>query len=358
MKALGLIAFLLASAGEAGAHPVPFSYLDIHVVSRSLDVTLIAHVFDVAHDLGISPPERLLDDVVLKAEGARISALVAGRVRMSADGGALAGGDWSAPEALVDRQSLQLTAHYDVARPPGHVTLNASLFPYDPAHQTFVNVYDGDDLRSQAILDAHRTAFDYFPGSRQGVFAVVRRFVPDGIRHIVIGPEHVLFFAGLLLLGGTAGQRVAMVMAFTLGHTVTLSLAALHILAPPSRLIEPAVALTLVYVGVDNLLVRGGPDMRAWIAVAFGCIHGFGFANALRAMDLPGRVLVWSLTAASVGLVIGQSIVVLLAGAAFQVIRSRSVRADRQLARAGSFVVMAAGTFWFIQRVFFSGGIS
>jgi hypothetical protein len=174
----------------------------------------------------------------------------------------------------------------------------------------------------------------------------------------VIGPEHVLFLAGLLLVGGTLRQRVALVMAFTLGHTVTLALATSNILAPSSHLVDPAVALTLVYVGVDNLLVRGGPDMRGWIALAFGSIHGFGFASTMRTMDLPGRTLFWSLAAASVGLVIGQSVVVIAAGAAFQAIRSRSPWADRQFALAGSVVVMAAGTFLFIQRVFFSGGIS
>ena len=90
------------------------------------------------------------------------------------------------------------------------------------------------------------------------------------------------------------------VTAFTVAHSITLSLAALNLVSPPARLIEPAIALSIVYVGADNLLVRDGRDVRAWIAFAFGFIHGFGFANVLREMDLPTRALGWSPTLHSV----------------------------------------------------------
>ena len=70
------------------------------------------------------------------------------------------------------------------------------MFPYDPMHQTFVNVYEGDTLTSQMILDGKHPHLDYFAGSRQGVTAVVRKFVPAGIHHILIGPDHLLFLVG------------------------------------------------------------------------------------------------------------------------------------------------------------------
>jgi len=143
------------------------------------------------------------------------------------------------------------------------------------------------------------------------------------------------------------------VSAFTLGHSITLSLAALNLVAPPARVIEPAIALSIVYVGADNLLIKGGRDVRAWIAFAFGFIHGFGFANVLREMDLPARALGWSLFAFNVGVEIGQLLVVSIVATAFAALRSRSETAGRQLAFAGSVVVMAAGAFWFIERVFF-----
>jgi len=113
-----------------------------------------------------------------------------------------------------------------------------------------------------------------------------------------------------------------------------------------------------VYVGADNLLVRDGRDVRAWIALTFGFIHGFGFASVLREMDLPSRALGWSLFSFNLGVEIGQLMVVVPVAFAFSLLRSRSEAAGRRLAVAGSLVVVAAGAFWFIQRVFFPGGIS
>jgi hypothetical protein len=75
------------------------------------------------------------------------------------------------------------------------VKITGSLFPYDANHKTFVNVYEGDAL-TQAILDRSKTTFEYFAGTRQGTFAVVRKFLPSGIHHILIGPDHLLFLIG------------------------------------------------------------------------------------------------------------------------------------------------------------------
>jgi hydrogenase/urease accessory protein HupE len=238
------------------------------------------------------------------------------------------------------------------------VGVTTSLFPYDPQHQTFLNFYERDEVVTQAILDRNRTAFDHFMGTRQGVWAVVRRFLPSGIHHILIGPDHLLFLVGLLLLGGSIRQLTFVVTAFTLAHSITLSLAALDIYSPPAYLVEPAIALSIVYVGADNLMVKGGRDMRAWIAFAFGFIHGFGFANVLRAMDLPGRALGWSLLSFNLGVEVGQLLVVVAVAAALAALRARSEVAGRRLAVAGSVVVMIAGAYWFIQRVFFPGGMA
>ena len=184
---------------------------------------------------------------------------------------------------------------------------------------------------------------------------MVRQFIPAGVHHILIGPDHLLFLVGLLLLGGSIRQLLIVVTAFTLAHSITLSLAALNIVSPPARIIEPAIALSIVYVGADNLLARGGRDVRAWIAFAFGFIHGFGFANVLREMDLPARALGWSLFSFNLGVEFGQLLVVVAVAAALTAVRSRSEMAGRQVAFAGSIVVIAAGAFWFIQRVFFPG---
>src|SRR5262249_54971682 len=140
-------------------------------------------------------------------------------------------------------------------------------------------------------------------------------------------------------------------------HSVTLSLAALNLINPPARIIEPAIALSIVFVGADNLLVKGGRDVRAWIAFGFGFVHGFGFASVLREMGLPSRALGWSLFSFNVGVEIGQLLVVGTVASLLAMLRARSQRAGQQLAVAGSIVVVAAGAFWFVQRVFFPGRI-
>jgi hydrogenase/urease accessory protein HupE len=355
---IGFALALLGLATPAAAHPVPFSYVDVRVDPAGLDVTIVAHVYDVAHDLGIEPVERLLEPAVLASRAEAITTLLRNRIQLLGDGRPLDAGSWSAPEALPERQSIQVRARVATGRPLGVLTVNASLFPYDPQHQTFLNLYERGVITSQAILSRSSGQYEYFGGTRQGVVAVMRKFVPAGVHHILIGPDHLLFLVGLLLLGGSTRRLLLVVTAFTVAHSITLSLAALNIVTPPASMVEPAIALSIVYVGADNLMVRGGRDVRGWIAFAFGFIHGFGFANVLREMDLPGRALGWSLFSFNVGVEIGQLFVVVAVASALALLRRRSEAAGRRLVFAGSMVVIAAGTFWFIQRVFFSGGMA
>jgi hydrogenase/urease accessory protein HupE len=352
-----LLSAVLAWAAPVAAHPVPFSYLDVQLEGSTVDVSLVAHIFDLAHDLQVTPSERLLDPSLVAARQTAMQAMLAPRLRIAADGRTLVG-EWTGLEILRERQSLRFHIRYPVISPPGAIAVDTVMFPYDPMHQTFVNVYEGETLTSQMILDGKHPHLDYFAGSRQGVLAVVRKFVPAGIHHILIGPDHLLFLVGLLLLGGSIRQLLVVVTSFTVAHSITLSLAALNIVTPPARLIEPAIALSIVYVGADNILAKGGRDVRGWIAFTFGFIHGFGFASVLREMDLPRRALGWSLFSFNIGVEIGQLFVVVLVATAFSMLRERSEWSRRHLAFAGSVVVMAAGAFWFVQRVFFPGGLS
>ena len=351
----GMLVVLFVAA-PAAAHPVPFSYLDLRIQPGAIEGSLVVHMFDAAHDLNVDRPEQLL-----QADGARryaraLADLLAPRFTVSADGRPLQA-KWVGLETIPDRQSIRLKLTFPIAGSPGTLAVTAHMFPYDPQHQTFLNVYEGSAL-TQMIMDGAHDRVEYFAGTRQGALAVVKKFLPAGVHHILVGPDHLLFLVGLLLLGGTIRQLAVVVTSFTVAHSITLSLAALNIVSPPARLIEPAIALSIVYVGADNLLVREGRDVRAWIAFAFGFIHGFGFANVLREMDLPARALGWSLFSFNVGVEIGQLLVVVLVASALAWLRARSESAGRQLAFAGSIVVIAAGAFWFIQRVFFPGGIS
>jgi len=350
-RILILVAILLLAAPVL-AHPVPFSYLDVQLQPGTIEGSLTVHIYDLAHDLQITPMEQLLESSVVAEREAAIHNLLSPRFGLAADGHSLSP-EWLQWEILKERQSVRFHLRYSNVAAPGVVSISAKMFAYDPQHQTFVNVYERDALTSQMILDINHTQTEYFAGTRQGVLAVIRKFIPAGIHHILIGPDHLLFLVGLLLLGGSIRRLAMVVTSFTIAHSVTLSLAALNILSPPARIIEPAIALSIVYVGADNLLAQGGRDVRAWIAFAFGFIHGFGFANVLREMELPARALGWSLFSFNFGVEIGQLLVVVPVASAFAVIRSRGEWARRQLVYAGSVVVIAAGSFWFVQRVFF-----
>jgi hydrogenase/urease accessory protein HupE len=363
IKRTGLTAFLTllslsGIAAPAMAHPVPFSYIDVRIDQGAIELTIVAHIFDVAHEIGIDPADRLLDSSVLGSQSVAVVELLRNHLQIAADGRLLIDGIWASPEALADQQSIRLRARFETNNRPGSVTLTADLFPYDPTHQTFVNFYEGPVLTSQVILDRTHRQFDYFVGDRQGVLAVIRKFVPAGIHHILIGPDHLLFLIGLLLLGGSLRRLLVVISAFTVAHSITLSLAALNLVTPPSRIIEPAIALSIVYVGIDNLMVGRGRDVRAWIAFAFGFIHGFGFASVLREMNLPTRALGWSLFSFNLGVEVGQLFVVVVVASALMALRSRNEAASRRVAFAGSVAVILAGAFWFVQRVFFPGGIA
>jgi len=342
---------LLGVAHAASAHPSPFSYLDIDLRPGAVEGSLVVHIMDVAHDLQITPQEQLLDPAFLDTRRVAIGALLSPRLQISVSGRVLVP-EWTTVEALPDQQAIRLRFRLPAAG-AGSVSFQPNLFPYDPLHQSFVNVYEDGELRQQFVLAGNGTPKTYYAGTTQGALAVMRTFIPSGIQHILIGPDHILFLIGLLLLGGGWKALLKIVTAFTIGHSITLSLAALGFLSPPARIIEPAIALSIIFVGADNLVRGGGRDVRAWIALTFGLVHGFGFANVLREFGLPREALGWSLFSFNVGVEIGQLTIVLVVASLLAAIRRRRSDLALQIAYAGSVVVIAAGSYWFVERVFF-----
>jgi hydrogenase/urease accessory protein HupE len=348
-----VLSALAAAASPAAAHPAPFSYVDLTLGERAVDVTISAHVFDVAHELGLASPDSLLDPSFVAGHGDDILARLAPRLQIATDGRALSCRSSEPPVAVAEQQTIRFRLACATEQAPGVVHLRVALFPYDPAHQTFLNLYERGALQAQAVLDRDHPTFESFAGTRQGALAVAERFLPAGIHHILIGPDHLLFLVGLLLLGGSVRKLALVVTAFTLAHSLTLSLAVLGVFSPPARIVEPAIALSIVYVGIDNLLVRRGRDLRPWIALGFGLVHGLGFASVLREMDLPRRALAWSLVSFNAGVEIGQLAVVVAVASALAALRAKSERASQLIAVAGSVVVVVAGSFWFVQRLLF-----
>jgi hydrogenase/urease accessory protein HupE len=355
-SALRVVAFaaaLFAGTVPAAAHDAPFSYLDLDIQDQVIHATLLIHIIDAAAVLDAESSEALLDQERAEALLPRLTPLLEERMRLEVDGEALVP-EWLSIEAEPNQQALLLRFAFTVPR-PGALNVWAHFFPYDPPHQTFVNVFEFDDIRQQSIFDANSESQIYFSGTTQGSLAVLSVFIPSGVQHIMIGPDHILFLVGLLLLGGGWISLVRIVTAFTVGHSITLSLAALNIIDAPAQIIEPAIALSIVFVGADNLVRGEGRDVRAWIALVFGLVHGFGFANVLREFGLPSEALGWSLFSFNVGVELGQLGIVLVVASLLALIRQRSVVWAERVATVGSFVVIAAGTYWFIERVFLTG---
>jgi hydrogenase/urease accessory protein HupE len=348
-----LVVLFVWLAATAYAHPAPFSYLDLRLDHGQMEATLTAHLIDLAHELNVTPPEALLGASLAESKKEALLNLLRSRLRLEADNRTL---DFELLriEAAPDRQALALHLRFPATAAPGALRVQCLLFPYDPQHQSFLNIYEGGALAHQEILDKDHTIFNYFSRGRQSAWAVVKTFLPSGIFHIFAGPDHVLFLVGLLLLGGSLLRLLTIVTAFTLAHSITLSLAALDVVDMPARLIEPAIALSIIYVGIDNLMVgKSGRDVRAWIAFFFGLIHGFGFASVLREFGLPRQALGWSLFSFNLGVEIGQVCIVVVVASLLAGLRRRNETLGRRVAILGSVCVILAGSYWFIQRVFF-----
>jgi hypothetical protein len=232
---------------------------------------------------------------------------------------------WQPIGTLPEQDSLLFSFALNGTDANNRVAINTILFPHDPNHQIFVNIYKDGRLERQAVLDANRPRIEHYTGDTQGRMAVLGAFVVTGVEHILIGPDHLPFLLGLLLLSGTLWRLTGIVTAFALGHSITLSLAALDWLRQSPAIVEPLIALGVVVVGVDNLLVHQrrisapgsakSADLRPWLVVVFGLIHGFGFgfAAVLREIGLPQGAVAWSLAGFNAGVELGQLAIVAVA---------------------------------------------
>ena len=178
-------------------------------------------------------------------------------------------------------------------------------------------------------------------------------FVLLGFRHIFSGYDHLFFLTGLLLVVARWPQLIAIVTCFTAGHSLTLALATLGIVNPPGRLTEPLIALTIVFVGVENYLRKGEPPKGRWlVTLLFGMVHGFGFASVLRELGVgtDGRSIAAPLLGFNIGVELGQLV---FAAGVLPLCWWLRKRPDftRVWAPALSLIIAALGACWFIQRV-------
>src|SRR5258707_432931 len=131
-------------------------------------------------------------------------------------------------------------------------------------------------------------------------------FIAMGAEHILSGPDHLLFLLALLALARGFWPIVRIVTGFTIAHSITLSLAALGVVEVPSRIVEPLIAATIIWVALENLVAPARTRWRWLIAALFGLIHGLGFASGLTELGLPRDAMVRALIGFNVGVEVGQ----------------------------------------------------
>ncbi len=364
---LGILLWCVAS--YAAAHKPSDSYLTLQVGGERVAVQWDIALRDLDLALGLDADG---DDRItwgeLRARHEAIETYALARLRVEADGAVCPAGGVT---HLVDQHSdggyavLRFDARCPAA--PARLALRyVLLFDLDAQHKGLVQVTSEGRTFSRVFSEDSRTVEIALGDGASGTASAFLSYVREGIVHIAIGFDHVLFLVSLLLPAVLVrrdgrwhpadGARAAaidvgkVVTAFTAAHSLTLTAATLGAVSLPSRWVESAIAASVVIVALDNL--RPMLPLARWhAAFLFGLVHGLGFASVLGDLGLPPGALALSLLGFNLGVELGQLAIV----AAFLPLAwtMRAGRVYRQgVFAAGSVGVAAVATTWFVERAF------
>jgi HupE / UreJ protein len=177
-------------------------------------------------------------------------------------------------------------------------------------------------------------------------------FLGLGVKHIWTGYDHLLFLFGLLIATKRFVASLKVITCFTLAHSITLAVATLSRVEFPGRIVEPLIAASIVYVGIENLVRHGDPARRGLLTFAFGLIHGFGFASVLRELGIdamPGGVAL-PLFSFNLGVELGQIAVAAALLPLLWKLKAKPAFATRWMP-AGSVIVALLGGYWLVERL-------
>jgi hypothetical protein len=332
-------------AVAVAAHPANVAHARITIVETMVEVALSMNLFEV--DLVLSLDRDLdgrVDAGELAARRADVAAYLRRTVGVSAGGRELAGelGHLQVGRSADGRAVIEATLTFRTEHPRRDLAVRCEpLSELGGDHTTLARIDAGG--RSQEFVFRRGVTYGHAPG----VVATALEFLKLGMLHIVIGYDHLAFLLGLLLTGASLPAVVKMVTAFTAAHSITLSLAVLDVVRLDPILVEIGIALSIVYVAVDNLSGRTR-DGRWLVSFVFGLVHGFGFAVVLQELRLPSSGLVTSLLSFNVGVELAQiALVAVIVPALYGLTRTRL---HAPLTRAASAVILSLGLFWLYQR--------
>jgi hypothetical protein len=365
-----LVACLLAGLVAEGAlaHKPSDSYLTLRASERELsgqwDIALrdleLAIGLDADGDAAITWGE-------LRAQRGAVFAYALARLRLETSGAAC---DLQPLGLRADRHSDGAYAVLDFRANCGAAVDALSvayslLFDLDAQHRGLLR-FESASGGENAIFSTDLRERSLEPSAPPGAWSGFSDYVREGVWHIAIGADHVLFLVSLLLpavfrregarwvpvasLGAAAGDAARVVTAFTAAHSITLALATLGLVSLPSRWVESAIAASVAIAALHNLFPIF-ERARTRMAFGFGLIHGLGFASVLGDLGLARRAIAVPLVGFNLGVELGQ-----LAGVALFVPLAYALRA-RPVYRcvalvAGSCAIALIGSLWFAQRAF------
>jgi hypothetical protein len=343
-----LAVLLLLPATPLDAHPLNVGYAQITVHAREVVIALSLNLFEL--DLLLALDRNLdarVDQEELEAKQAAILDYLRGKIAVSAAGEELpmAAGPVGIGRGADGKALLEATLLFRSVTPLTAFTIRSEPLTELGADHTMLAKIT-DEGRVEQFVFQHGAVYDR---RARGFWAHALQFLGVGVHHIFLGYDHVAFLLGLLLMGGPLLNIVKIVTAFTLAHSVTLSLAALDLVTLPARLVEAGIALSIAYVALENLFFTTF-DRRWLVSFVFGFVHGFGFANVLKEMHLPASGLAASLLFFNVGVEVGQILIVALVVPLLWGLSRTPVH--RTAVRLASVAILSAGAFWFFQRAF------
>jgi hydrogenase/urease accessory protein HupE len=360
---VALISFLGCSVAAQG-HQINLTNARVVVLpDRTVDVEIAMKGSDVDRAVGtkvFDGATGLVQPAALAAASASIAAYIDRHVAVLGEDGARCRPGTA--EVAPDGDGISVRIPWFCAAIVDPLRYRSTvLIDVSPDARQVVLIGAGPDA-AQDLLDASRTETTLTAAAPPSLPQVVGRYIEAGITHIFLGYDHIAFLAAVVLWARRLWPVVKVVTAFTIAHSITLSLAALDIVRIPSSIIEPAIAASIVYVAVENFLSRD-IDKRWRDTFGFGLIHGFGFASALQEFGLPRSALIPALASFNIGVEIGQIVIVLLVvpgllGMDFLLASSngRAALPTRStLAVYGiSTVIIGLGSYWFLARTVLS----
>jgi hydrogenase/urease accessory protein HupE len=350
--------FSLIPLQYAKGHDPGLSSLTIQDRTNALEATLTLAVRDAAQ---IADLDDNRDGIVTQAEFAQtrsqLETAVARQLAIAADGKVAKAS--SIHSRLDENNNVEVCLNFDgVAF--SRLEIESKIIASLPlGHRQYLRIQNltGEPLFEQLLSASADRATVQMPNTKVSVplFEVAHsfaNFVSLGVKHILTGYDHLLFLFGLLLVARGFFSSLGIITSFTLAHSITLAVATLQLVQVPSRLVEPLIAASIVFVGAENLLRGDIPKARRMVPFGFGLIHGFGFASALREAGIASGTgaIVLPLFSFNLGVELGQIMVAALALPIIWKLREKPMFIGRW-APACSAAVVLLGSFWFVQRV-------